>query len=617
PSLLYSTLFFQLSSTAHSSLAFFPILFGLGCTFCVYALAHTSLDRQTSALSAIIFAATPLFMACFTFSYLYSADLFALFFFSTALYTYHLAQEGESRGMAVVSGLASCLAILSRSYCLFVLPVTFLLIHSFRYEKKKWQAIPMVFIALSVVVTAVLLRGGDLLLLALGTLMIVALFAFSPTVKVDVGDRWGRRRLSLIVLTLSSLGVFWYIRNFMLFGDPVYPHLGSLFHTSPLSDDFIGNLFHEVSNIYWRPVGESAHIGSLLNTLLVPLLSFDFGIFLFFFKIFGFLTLLWDRNPLRNLISPWIAISYVTWFFLFNYSSNYLIQILPPLSIICAVGMMAVYGRMEQIVGFVLREERAPKIFALTTVFSLFGYYLLYYLDLKRLIPDVLHTLLTEALFFKPPFLENISLSLLPFLVLPFALLYSIIKGSINHSFKLGVDGRKKSLTLTALLVGFLLTFNFYVAPQDIIGLLGGAELGGIFSRGEAQELEAFIEHEVPLEEIIVSLTPEPMRMLTDRDVIYFFTPGGMFKLKDLLLMDDEAAIIETLRERRITWFIVPEPPEEGTDVLIYKTLKSEMIYNSYLFLAQRFRVFNLLQCEEGPFKGVSSNGSYTVYQLA
>ena len=520
--------------------------------------------------------------------------------------------------MAVISGLASCLAILSRSYCLFVLPVTLLLIHSFRYEKKKWQAIPMVFIALSVVVTALLLRGGDLLLLALGTLMIVALFAFSPAVKVDVGDRWGRRRLSLIVLALSSLGVFWYIRNFMLFGDPVYPNLGPLFHTSPLSDDFIGNLFHEVSNFYWRPIGESAHIGSLLNTLLVPLLSFDFGIFLFFFKVFGFLTLLWGRNPLRNLISPWIAISYVTWFFLFNYSSNYLIQILPPLSIICAIGMMAVYGRMERIVGFVLREERAPQIFALTTVFSLFGYYLLYYLDLKKLVPDVLHSLLTEALFFNLPLLEDISLSLLPFLVLPFALLYSIIKGSMSRSFKLRIDGKKKSLALMTLLGGLLLTFSFYIAPHEIMGIYEGAELGGIFSLEEAQELEAFIEHDIPLEAIIVSLTPEPMRMLTDHEVIYFFTPGGMLKLKAFLLMNNDTMIIETLREERITWFIVPEPPlTDGTDVLTYKILKSEMIYNSYLFLAQNFKIFDLLRDEVTPFIKVFSNGSYTIFQLS
>ena len=618
PSLLYSTLFFQLSSTIHSSLAFFPILFGLGCTFCVYALARTSLDRQTSMLSAIIFAATPLFMACFTVSYLYSVELFALFFFSTAVYTYHLAQEGGKLGMAVVSGLSSCLAILSRSYCLFMLPFTLLLIHSFRYEKKKWQAIPMIFLAISVVVTGLLLRGCNLLMLALGALTMGALFVLSPAVKVDVGDIWRRRRLSLIVLVLSSFGVFWYIRNFMLFGDPVYPNLGSLFHTSPLSDDFIGTLFHNVSHIYWGPIGESAHIGSLLNTVLVPLLSFDFGIFLFLFKIFGFITVLWNRNPLNNLLSPWLALSYITWLFLFNYSSNYLIQILPPLSIICAIGMMSVYGRMERIVGFVLRKERAPKVFVLTTVFSLFGYYLLYYLDLKRLLPDIFHSILTEALFFKLPFLENITLSLLPFLILPFALLSSIIKGGTRSSLKLRVDERKKSLALTGLLAGLFLTFSFYIAPQDIMGIFGAAELGGIFSREEAQELEAFIEQEIPLEEIIVSLTPEPMRMLTDHDVIYFFTPGGMLELKDLLLMDDEATIIEALRERRITWFIVPEPPDtEGTDVLIYKILKNEMIYNSYLFLAQNFRIFNLLQHEGDPFRKVSSNGSYTVYQLA
>ena len=619
PSVLYSTIFFQLSSTTYSSLDLFPILFGLGCTLCVYALARTSLDRQTSALSAIIFIATPIFMKCFSFPSLHSDDLFVLFFFSTTVYTYHLAHESKSNWMAVVSGLSSCLAILSRAYCLFILPFTILLIHSFRYEKKEWQAIPVGFIAISVVVAGLLLRGGDLFMIALGALITVTLFVVGSAVKVDIDNRWWRRRLSLIVLVLSSLGVFWYIRNFMLFGDPVYPYFGPLFHVGPLSDNFIKNLFDVVSNIYWSPIGESSHVGNLLNTVTVPLLSFDFGIFLFLFKILGFLVLLWKRNPLNNLLSPWMAVSYVTWLFLFDYSSNYLIQILPPLSIICAIGMMYVYGRMERIVGHPLGEEREPKVFVLTTVFSLFGYYILYYLDLNRLLPGVLSSLFPEALFFELPFLESVALSLLPFLILPFALLFSIIKAHWGRSFNLSVDEGKKSLALTALLLGLLLTFQFSIMSEGVVSTFKDGAISGIFSIEEAQELEKFFECEVPLEAILVSLTPETMRILADHQVIYFSTPGGMLKLEDLLSMDDTNAIIESLREREITYFMVPQRPNQtdGANTMTYKSLKHQMIYDAYLYLAQRFRVFSLLQQENGSFREVFSNGLYAVYKLS
>jgi hypothetical protein len=616
PSILYSTIFFQLSSTTYDSLALFPILFGLGCTLCVYALALTYLDRQTSALSAIIFISTPIFMKCFSFPSLHSDDLFVLFFFSTAIYTYHLAHEGKSNRMALVSGLSCCLAILSRAYCLFILPLNILLIHSFRYEKRAWQAIPVSFIAISIVITGLLLRGGDLIMIALGALITVTLFVVGPAAKVDVDNIWKRRRLSLSVLMLSSLGVFWYIRNFILFGDPAYPYLGSLFNTGPLSDNYIKNLFDVVSNIYWSPIGESSHVGNLLNTVMVPLLSFDFGIFLFLFKIFGFLALLWKRSLLNNLLSPWMAVSYVTWLFLFNYSSNYLLQILPPLSIICAVGMIAVYEKLNSLVGAARKEK---PIFVLVTVFSLFGYYILYYLDLNGLLPDILSPLFPEALFFEPSFLENIALSLLPFLILPFALLSSIIKARWGSSFNLRVDERKKSLALTTLLVGLLLIFQFSIMSEGIVSMFKDGAISGIFSTEEAQELEKFIEREVPPEAILVSLTPETMRLFADHEVIYFSTPGGMLKLKDLLSMDDKNAIIESLRERQITYFMVPQPQNQtdGTNAMTYKSLKHQMIHDAYLYLTQRFRVFNLLQQENGSFREAFSNGLYTVYKLS
>jgi hypothetical protein len=618
PSVLYSTIFFQLSDTTYDSLDLFPILFGLGCTLCVYALSRTSLDRQTSVLSAIIFIATPIFMKCFSFPSLHSDDLFVLFFFSTTVYTYHLAQEGKSNRMAVVSGLSCCLAILSRAYCLFILPFTILLIHSFRYEKKGWQVIPVGLIAISVVVAGLLLRGGDLLMIALGALIIVTLFVVGSAAKVDVDNIWKRRKLSLIVLVLSSLGVFWYIRNFMLFGDPLYPYFGPLFHVGPLSDNYIKNLFDVVSNIYWSPIGESSHVGNLLNTVTVPLLSFDFGIFLFLFKILGLLTLLWKRNPLSNLLYSWMAVSYVTWLFLFNYSSNYLIQILPPLSIICAIGMMYVYGRIERIVKHPFEEGREPKIFVLTTVFSLFGYYILYYLDLNGLLPGILSSLFHEALLLKLPFLEGIVFSSLPFLILPFALFSSIIKARWGSSFNLRVDEGKKSLALMVLLVGLLLTFQFGIMSEGVVSTFKDGAISGIFSIEEAQELEEFIKREVPQEAILVSLTPETMRLIADHEVIYFSTPGGMYKMKDLLLMNDENAIIESLREREITYFIVPNPPNQtdGTNAMDYKSLKLQMIYDTYLFLAKNFTVFNLLQQEGGPFSEVFSNGPYDVYQL-
>ncbi|RJS89386.1 hypothetical protein CW700_04465 [Candidatus Bathyarchaeota archaeon] len=618
PSLLYSTLFFQTSSTDHRVLALIPLLLGLGSTLCVYAIARIALDRRTSTLSAVVFTATPLFMKCFAFSYLYSADLFALFFFSTALYTYHLSQRKGDHRMAVVSGLSSSLAILSRSYCLYVLLLTLLLIHAILSGERRQQAILVGFIALSVGVSGLLIGGGGLPLLALGVLVMAGVLLINRDAAMDEGAGGKRLRSLLIVLALASLSLPWYLRNFLLFGDPVYPNLGPIFHTSPLSDDFVGDLFHEISKVYWRPAGESSHVGSLLNTALVPLLSFDFGIFLFLFKVSGLLSLIRGRSPLNTLLSPWAAVSYVTWLLLFNYSTNYLIQVLPLLSILCAVGMMKIYGRLEDFVGHLLGEDREPRVFVLTTVFSLFGYYLLYYLDLWGLLPQALSSLYVRALYLSLPLLEGLALSLLPLLILPPALLSSIVKGIWGHHLHLGIDERKRTLASAALLGGLLITFSLYIAPRGIVGVFKEAAIGGVFSWEEAQGLGAFIEREVPPGEVVVSLTPEPMRLLMDHEVLYLFTPGGLYGLKDLLLTQDEETIVKTLRERGITYFIVPEPTQGGdTGITTYKALKQEMIYKAYLFLTQRFKIFNLLQREGGPFREVFSNGSYAVYHLS
>ena len=610
PSPLYSTLFFQLSDTDFHALAFLPLLFGLGCTLCVYALARRFLDGRTAALSAVIFTATPLFMKLFSFSYLYSADLFALFFFSAAVYTYYLALKEGSRGMAVVSGLSSCLAILSRSYCLYTLPLTLLLLQALVSGKRKQQVLLTILIMLSTAVAGILVRG-EVLLVALGILIMAAMFLFRPTADRD--DLGKGLQLSLIVLALFSLGLPWYLRNFMLFGDPVYPQLSPLFHTSPLSDTFIGQLFQNVSAVYWKPMGESAHVGSVLSTVLVPFLSFDFGVFLFVFKVAGFQTLLRGKTPVSSLLSPWMAVSYVTWLLLFNYSANYLVQILPPLSIVCAIGMTVIYEKLNSLVGAVRKEK---PILVLTTVFSLFGYYLLYYLSLKGLLPEVLSSLSASVLYLNPTPFESVAFSLFPFLIASFALVATMIKGRWRRPPQSRFSGRTRNQVLIVVLAALFLTTIFYVAPS-IIGFSEEAALGGIFSQGEAHELATFIEHNVPQEAVIVSLTPEVMRMLLDCEVVYFFTPKGMLELKNLLNISDEALIIDALRARGFIYFIVPEPTgsANSTDAAIYKVAKAEMIYNSYLYLAQRFRVFSLVQ-EGGCFMEVFSNGLYAVYQL-
>jgi len=289
-------------------------VFGVATLVATYTMAKRLFDQNTALFSVYILAVTPMFLAHAMLSYI---DIVLTYYFAVALYFAYTACEDMSTKRAYLAGFMGGLAAWT-----------------------KYQGLFLVFI---ITVYWLMMRARD---------------------------RTVDRIFLRILLVLAISGSAWYVRNWLLLGNPVYPNLFQLFGGRNLD----GWLFSHNYN-YW--IGRwSVQLGtdrSYESLIRLPLTLFirdnsvfslgqdGVGFLLACFAIPGLLLSLAKRTDGDLLLLNWVLTLFSLWFISLYYFIRYLLPLLPAFAISS--------GRLLNLVVRDVKKTRAPlRVFLLIII---------------------------------------------------------------------------------------------------------------------------------------------------------------------------------------------------------------------------------------------------------
>ncbi|MFQ6076126.1 MAG: ArnT family glycosyltransferase [Candidatus Bathyarchaeia archaeon] len=163
------------------------------------------------------------------------------------------------------------------------------------------------------------------------------------------GVNFSLRQVALLLVFFTLLGAPWYLRNWALVGNPVYPHLYQIFGGKDLDPWLMENGF----NAHFSKIRELAGLDLSLKSVLLTyftvffrLPSFemlDMGPFLGAFSLVGAYFIFKKRGREDGFIVAWIGVYFIVWRITISTFIRYLVAILPALAILSSHGLCELY----------------------------------------------------------------------------------------------------------------------------------------------------------------------------------------------------------------------------------------------------------------------------------
>ncbi|MDQ1280064.1 MAG: hypothetical protein QG670_1326 [Thermoproteota archaeon] len=276
-------------------------LFAIAVAVVTYAFSKLVFQSKTKAWCVVFFVVTiPAFM--FTAEDCLS-DIPTMFYSASSLYFLYLSIKDEKRRdrAAIASGLLCGLAAWT-----------------------KYNALFLVFVVLA--------------------LFVLKKFAF---MKVD--GIFSFRQLFLFLAFFALLGAPWYVRNWVLVGNPVYPELYKIFGGKGIDSWLMQNSFDAHFTKVRDVTGLSFSIKDILLTYFTvffkvpPFEITDMGPFIGAFSLVGLYFMLRKRENRDIFLIIWVVVYFLVWRFAINIFLRYLLPITPALAMISAQGLCDLY----------------------------------------------------------------------------------------------------------------------------------------------------------------------------------------------------------------------------------------------------------------------------------
>ena len=281
----------------------FPI-FGLATLASTYAFSRRLHGSTAAIFSVYALLTTPIFFVHLAIGYI---DIVLTFYVTLALYFLQKAYDKGEMAYAILSGFISGLAAWTKYQGLFV---------------------PFIILAFWLLTRI----GGKSHDANIGSLSLKALLIF--------------------IITASP----WYLRNWILLGNPVYPNMSTIFGGRNL-DPWMLSQNYEYWIGRWATLLQTDRSFDSLIMLPIRLLIQDnslnslgqdgFGFLLTCFAIPSFFTSLLKRRRRDFLLIVWILVYFTLWFGFLYYFIRYLLPITPALSMLAGRLLSEIKSKMK------------------------------------------------------------------------------------------------------------------------------------------------------------------------------------------------------------------------------------------------------------------------------
>ena len=268
----------------------FPV-FGVATLVSVYAFSRKLHGSTAAVFSIYVLITMPIFFAHLAIGYI---DVVLTFYFTLALYFLQKAYEKEDAVYAVLSGFLAGFAAWTKYQGLFLVPIILVF----------WLLIKISDKSHSNNITSIFLK---------------VFFAF--------------------VLIASP----WYLRNWILLGNPVYPNMFMIFGGRSLDSWLLSQNYEYWIGRWAMLLGTDRSFDSLLRLPIRLLVKDDSlnslgqdgaGFLLTCFGIPGLFISLFKRRKSDFLLLSWILVYFSLWFVFLYYFIRYLLPVTPALSML-------------------------------------------------------------------------------------------------------------------------------------------------------------------------------------------------------------------------------------------------------------------------------------------
>jgi hypothetical protein len=268
----------------------FPV-FGIATLASTYAFSRRLHGSTAAIFSMYVLITTPIFFAHLTVGYI---DIVLTFYFTLALFFLQKSFEKDDAVYAVLSGFLAGLAAWTKYQGLFIAPVMFVFWLLIRISDKS--------------------RRNNIT-----SLFLKVLFAF--------------------ILTASP----WYLRNWILLGNPVYPNMFTIFGGRNIDPWLLSQNYEYWIGRWAVLLGTDRSSDSLLRLPVRLLIEDDslnslgqdgVGFLLTCFGIPSLFISLFKRRKSDFLLLIWILVYFSLWFVSLYYFIRYLLPITPALSML-------------------------------------------------------------------------------------------------------------------------------------------------------------------------------------------------------------------------------------------------------------------------------------------
>jgi len=170
--------------------------------------------------------------------------------------------------------------------------------------------------------------------------------------KLKTRSTFSLRHVALFLVFFSILGSPWYIRNWSLVQNPVYPHLYQIFGGKDLDPWLMENSFEAHFTRIEALSGLDNSLSSILLTYVTvffnipPFEMTDMGPFLGAFILVG-LFFFKSHKTENGFLLTWISIYTIIWRFTISTFLRYLVVILPALAMVSSHGFVELFSSLQ------------------------------------------------------------------------------------------------------------------------------------------------------------------------------------------------------------------------------------------------------------------------------
>jgi hypothetical protein len=163
------------------------------------------------------------------------------------------------------------------------------------------------------------------------------------------------RQIALFLVFFALLGAPWYMRNWIHLGNPVYPHLHTIFGGKNLDPWLMENGFHAYFSQIKASAGLDLSIANILLTYFTiffqvpPFEMLDMGPFLGVFTLVGIYFIARKRDKRYALIIAWILVCTITWRVTISVFLRYLLAVVPAFAILSGLGLCKLYASVTKL----------------------------------------------------------------------------------------------------------------------------------------------------------------------------------------------------------------------------------------------------------------------------